>query len=47
MRDIIEKGDCVIDKIDTGYNPADVFTKTLPIAKFKLCLDLMGISGRN
>ncbi|KAJ0482376.1 putative RNA-directed DNA polymerase [Helianthus annuus] len=46
VRDIIEKGDCVIDNIDTDYNPTDVFTKSLPIVKFKL-LDLMGISNRN
>ncbi|KAI3780212.1 hypothetical protein L2E82_10183 [Cichorium intybus] len=43
VRDIIEKGDCVIEKIDTNYNPADVLTKSLPISKFKLCLDLMGL----
>ncbi|KAI3791603.1 hypothetical protein L2E82_05458 [Cichorium intybus] len=47
VRDIIEKGDCVIEKIDTDYNPADVFTKSLPIAKFKLCLDLIVISDRS
>ncbi|KAL4559971.1 hypothetical protein LXL04_032119 [Taraxacum kok-saghyz] len=40
VRDIIEKGDCVVEKIHTDYNPADMFTKSLPIAKFKLCLDL-------
>ena len=47
VRDIIEKGDCVVEKIHTDDNPADMFTKSLPIAKFKLCLDLVGIFGRS
>ena len=47
VRDIIEKGDCVVEKIHTDDNPADMFTKSLPIAKFKLCLDLVGISDRS
>ena len=47
VRDIIEKGDCVVKKIHTDDNPADMFTKSLPIAKFKLCLDLVGVSDRS
>ncbi|KAL4590248.1 hypothetical protein LXL04_003174 [Taraxacum kok-saghyz] len=45
VRYIIKKGDCVVEKIHTDFNPA-MFTKSLPIAKFKLCLDLVGISDR-
>ena len=44
---ITKKGDCVVDKIHIEYNPTDMFTKNLPIAKFKLCLDLVGVFGHN
>lgn len=46
IRDVIAKGDITVNKISTNDNPADMFTKSLPIAKFKACLDLVGVSDR-
>ncbi|KAG8499626.1 hypothetical protein CXB51_006086 [Gossypium anomalum] len=40
VRDIIARGDIVVSKISTHENPADMMTKSLPITKFKHCLDL-------
>ncbi|KAG8478680.1 hypothetical protein CXB51_028518 [Gossypium anomalum] len=42
VRDIIGCGDIVVSKISTHENPADMMTKSLPITKFELCLDLTG-----
>ncbi|PHT40752.1 hypothetical protein CQW23_19606 [Capsicum baccatum] len=44
VREIIARGDIVVNKISTHYNPADVITKTLPSAKFEHCLDLVSVS---
>ena len=41
--DIIARGDIVVSKVNTHDNPADMIIKTLPIAKFEHCLDLVGI----
>ncbi|CAM8959954.1 unnamed protein product [Rhodiola kirilowii] len=41
VRDKIENGDVVVDKIGTEYNPADMGTKTVTHTKFKLCLKLL------
>ncbi|KAG8501480.1 hypothetical protein CXB51_003989 [Gossypium anomalum] len=43
VRDIIARGDIVVSKISTHENPADMMTKSLPITKFKHCLDLVGV----
>ena len=39
----IARGDFKVSKIHTNDNPADVFTKCLPVAKFSLCLNLVGL----
>lgn len=44
---IIENGDCILNKINTNFNHVDIFIKSLPIATFKLFLDLVGVSERN
>ena len=41
IRDIIEAERVVVKKVSTEDNPADMFTKSLPRAKFKHCLDLI------
>ncbi|GKD16973.1 hypothetical protein Tco_1206131 [Tanacetum coccineum] len=45
VRDIVEKGEVIVDKIQTNDNPADMLTKVLTPTKFKYCLDLVGVIG--
>ncbi|GJU70104.1 retrovirus-related pol polyprotein from transposon TNT 1-94 [Tanacetum coccineum] len=45
VRDIVEKGEVIVDKIHTNDNPADMLTKVLTPTKFKHCLDLVGVIG--
>lgn len=47
VRSIIEKGDCMLEKIHTNYNHMDMFTKSLHIANFKQPLNMIGVSDRN
>ena len=47
VREVIARGDFKVIKIHTNDNPADVFTKCLPVAKFSLCLNLVGLLKRN
>ena len=44
MRDVIARGDIVLSKVSTHDNVVEMMTKSLPIAKFEHCLDLVGIS---
>ena len=37
VREIITRGDIVVSKVGTQDNPADMMTKSLPIAKFVHC----------
>ena len=41
--DIIAHGEVTVRKISTHDNPADMLTKSLPIAKFEHCMDLVSI----
>ncbi|CAM8938448.1 unnamed protein product [Rhodiola kirilowii] len=41
VRDKIENGDVIVDKVGTEDNPADMGTKTVTNTKFKLCLRLL------
>ncbi|KAL3505152.1 hypothetical protein ACH5RR_034993 [Cinchona calisaya] len=43
VRDTFAEGKVLVQKISTKDNLADMFTKSLPIYKFKQCLDLVGI----
>jgi len=43
IRDIVDTGDIIVEKIHTAENPADMLTKPLPPAKFDHCLNLAGI----
>ena len=43
VRDVITRGDITVSKISTHDNLADIVTKSLPIAKFEHCLDLVGV----
>lgn len=47
VREVIARGDFKVSKIHTNDNPVDVFTKCLPVAKFSLCLNLVGLLKRN
>ena len=41
--DTIADGKVLVQKIHTKDNPVDMFTKPLPVYKFKQCLDLVGV----
>jgi len=43
IRDIVDTGDIIVEKIHTTENHADMLTKPLPSAKFDHCLNLAGI----
>ena len=42
VRDIVTQGEIIVHQISTEENLADMLTKTLPAAKFKKCLDIIG-----
>ncbi|KAM2077718.1 hypothetical protein ACFX1R_025466 [Malus domestica] len=43
VREVIDEGDILLQKIGTADNPADMLTKPVSLNKFKHCLDLIGI----
>ena len=43
VREIIEEGGVLVQKISTTENPADMMTKVVTAIKFKHCLDLINI----
>ena len=43
VREILEEGGVIIQKIRTTENPADMMTKVVTAVKFKHCLDLINI----
>ncbi|KAE8661751.1 hypothetical protein F3Y22_tig00113724pilonHSYRG00184 [Hibiscus syriacus] len=43
VREILEEGGVIIQKIRTTENPADMLTKVVTAVKFKHCLDLVNI----
>ncbi|XP_031275764.1 secreted RxLR effector protein 161-like [Pistacia vera] len=43
VRDLITKGEIILNKVPTEHNPADMGTKIVTIAKFKHCLNLLSI----
>ena len=44
VRELITDGWVQVVKIATEYNPADIFTKVLPVGKFKGALDLLRVT---
>ena len=44
IRDLVEAGDIVLNKIHTNVNPADFLTKTIPGQKFQLCYELLNVN---
>ncbi|XP_058202223.1 secreted RxLR effector protein 161-like [Rhododendron vialii] len=44
VREILEEGDILLEKIATADNPADMLTKVVTGIKFNHCLDLINIS---
>ena len=45
LRENVEDGELRVLKVHTSENPADVFTKTLPVGRFKSLLSLLGVSA--
>ena len=45
IRKIIEKGFLKVTKISTLINPADIFTKIIPVSKFKAAMDLLRVKS--
>ena len=43
VREVIARGDIVVSKVGTQDNSADMMTKSLPIAKFVHCSNLVGL----
>jgi len=41
VRDMIETKEIMVEKVASEENPTDMFTKSLPISRFKHCLDLI------
>ena len=44
VREIIEEGGVLVQKIKTGDNPADMLTKVVTTIKFNHCLDFINIA---
>ena len=44
VRDVVAQGKLKVCKISTHDNPADMLTKPVHVAKFKLCSSLVGIT---
>jgi hypothetical protein len=44
VRDVVAQGKLKVCKISTHNNPADMMTKLVSVAKFELCLSLVGIT---
>ena len=45
IREIIEKGLLKVTKISTLINPADIFTKIIPVSKFRAAMNLLRIKS--
>ncbi|KAL5555231.1 hypothetical protein UlMin_037467 [Ulmus minor] len=45
IRDVVSQGTVSVEKIHTDENPSDMMTKPVTGAKFKVCLDLLGVAG--
>ena len=45
IRDVTEHNLFRLVKIHTKENPADMFTKVVPLEKLKLCRDIAGLDG--
>ena len=43
IRELIVKGETVLEKISTSKNVVDMLTKLVTAAMFKLCLDLVNV----
>ena len=45
IRNVIAQGAIVLKKIPMVDNPTDMMTKSIPMIKFKHCLNLIGVSS--
>ena len=46
IRNEVSRGAVKMVKLHTDENPADAFTKVIPVAKFRACLDLAGLCSQ-
>ena len=46
IREVVAIGDLKVMKISTNDDATDILTKPLPVAKFNLCLELVGVDRR-
>ena len=46
VRDIVAQGKLKVCKISTHDNPTDMMTKLVPVAKFELCSNLVGLTDQ-
>jgi hypothetical protein len=44
IRELVAKGELLLEKIHTSENVADMLTKPITTDKFKHCLDLTNVS---
>jgi hypothetical protein len=44
VRDVVAQGKLKVCKISTHNNPANMMTKSVPVAKFELCSSLVCIT---
>ena len=45
IRELIVTGDIIFEKMHVSKNAADMLTKSVTVAKFKHCLDLVNVSS--
>ena len=45
IRDVTAQGVIILKKIPMVDNPTNMMTKSIPMIKFKYCLDLIGVSS--
>ena len=45
VRDVISQDKLKVCKINTHDNPADMMSKSVPVAKFEFCSSLIGLTA--
>jgi hypothetical protein len=45
LRDMVDDGKVILEKVDTLHNVVDALTKTMSIGKFKSCCESMSLMG--
>lgn len=45
IRDIIEKGEVIVEKIHTSKNPTDILTKVVHVMEFEAALKVLRVAN--